>query len=153
MWLDATRQGAADPAANGLRPTNVPRQSLKAQLTRDLPGLPGMQAQARVVHEGSRMVLPDNSIEAPAWTRLDVGLRWAFDAAGAAWVARAGIDNLTDERAWRDTPYQFGHAYLFPLPGRSVADVTRRAVLGHPAVRIYSWAEFPDSSVGRAPDC
>ena len=35
-------------------------------------------------------------------------------------VWRAGVDNLTDRRAWRESPYQFGHAYLFPLAPRTL---------------------------------
>ena len=30
------------------------------------------------------------------------------------------IDNLFDQRAWRESPYQFGHAYLFPLQPRTL---------------------------------
>jgi iron complex outermembrane receptor protein len=33
---------------------------------------------------------------------------------------RAGIDNLADTRAWQESPYQFAHAYLFPMAPRSV---------------------------------
>ena len=119
LWLDAERTGASDPAANGLRPTNVPDYTLKAHVSRDLAALPQWQLQAALTHEGARAVLPDNSIEAPAWTRLDVGARWTGRAGGQRIVARIGIDNLGDSRAWRDTPYQFGHAYLFPLAPRT----------------------------------
>ena len=30
-----------------------------------------------------------------------------------------GIDNVADTRAWKESPYQFGHAYLFPLAPRT----------------------------------
>jgi iron complex outermembrane receptor protein len=119
MWLHAERRGAGDPALNGLRPSNVPEQTLKAQIGYTLPTLPGLQLQARLVHEGGRIVLPDNSIAAPGWTRADLGLRWALTAAGRQTVFRLGVDNVTDAHAWRETPYQFGHAYLFPLAPRS----------------------------------
>jgi len=32
---------------------------------------------------------------------------------------RVGVDNVTDHRAWRESPYQFDHAYLFPLAPRT----------------------------------
>lgn len=120
MWLDAERRGSADPAANGLRPVNVPERTFKALVTRRLALWPAAQASLALVHEGPRMVLPDNSIEAPGWTRLDLGLRGQWRSGGADWTWRVGIDNLSDERAWRDTPYQFGHAYLFPLAPRTL---------------------------------
>jgi iron complex outermembrane receptor protein len=121
MWLDAERRGSVDAPANGLRPVNVPERTLKAMLTRRLAAWPAAQASLAMVHEGPRMVLPDNRIEAPGWTRLDLGLRGEWRSGGAAWTWRVGVDNLTDERAWRDTPYQFGHAYLFPMPPRTFA--------------------------------
>lgn len=119
LWLDAERTGAEDPASNGLRPINVPDRALKLQLARDLSALPGAQVHAALVHEGERMVLPDNSIAAPAWTTLNLGARGPLQLAGSAWLWRVGVDNVTDARAWRDTPYQFGHAYLFPLAPRT----------------------------------
>ena len=118
MWLDAERRGASDPASNGLRPTNVPAQTLKLRATRDIAALPGLQLQAALVHEGPRMVLPDNSIEATGWTRLDLGARLKTRMHGHALTWHLGLDNATDARAWRETPYQFGHAYLFPLAPR-----------------------------------
>jgi iron complex outermembrane receptor protein len=39
--------------------------------------------------------------------------------AGLMARVRLGIDNLTDRRAWRESPYQFGHAYLMPLQPRT----------------------------------
>ena len=36
------------------------------------------------------------------------------------WTWRAGVDNLFDQRAWRESPYQFGHVYLFPLAPRTL---------------------------------
>ena len=120
MWLQARRHGAGDPAANGLQPTNVPRHSLQASLGYALTAVPGMRVQLALRHDGARMVLPDNSIEAPGWTRLDVGWTWRVEGEGGRrWTWTAGIDNLSDERAWHDTPYQFGHVYLFPLTPRT----------------------------------
>jgi iron complex outermembrane receptor protein len=68
------------------------------------------------VHEGERFVLPDDSVRIPGWTRADLAV--AFNAGALTW--RAGVDNLFDKRAWRESPYQFGHAYLYPLEGRAL---------------------------------
>ena len=65
------------------------------------------------------MVLPDNRVATAGWTRLDLGLRYAHTMAGAHWVWRLGVDNLSDERAWKESPYQYGHAYLYPLAPRT----------------------------------
>jgi iron complex outermembrane receptor protein len=120
MWLRARRSGSDDPLLNGLRPTNVPARSLKLQAAYNVPALPGLAFVGFVTYEGSRMVLPDNSIETPGWTRIDLGARYTRRVGPQEWVWRLGIDNLADRRAWQEAPYQFGHAYLYPLAPRSV---------------------------------
>lgn len=117
LWLHARREGSADPAVNGLRPTNVPAHSLKLQAAWTLS--PGLALLAFASHEGARMVLPDNRVATAGWTRLDLGLRYAHALAGARWVWRLGVDNLADARAWKESPYQYGHAYLYPLAPRT----------------------------------
>jgi iron complex outermembrane receptor protein len=64
-------------------------------------------------------VVPDNRVFTEGWTRVDLGLRYAHAAGGLAWVWRAGLDNATNARAWKESPYQFGHAYLYPLAPRT----------------------------------
>lgn len=119
LLLKARREGAADPASNGLKPTNVPEKSVKLQAVWNIAQVPGLALLAFASHEGERMVLPDNGVATDGWTRIDLGARYAHSAMGAKWVWRAGIDNVTDKRAWKESPYQFGHAYLYPLAPRT----------------------------------
>lgn len=119
LWLQARRQGAADTAINGLRPTNVPARSLKLQGAWNLAQVPGLALLAFVTHEGARRVTPDNRVATPGWTRLDLGARWSGPWAGHHWLLRAGLDNATDRRAWQEAPFQYGHAYLYPLAPRT----------------------------------
>ncbi len=118
MALQARRDGAADTAVNGMRPTNVPAASAKAQAAYNVAAVPGLALLGFVSHEGQRMVLPDNSIATPGWTRLDIGARYSHRLHGHRLVWRAGIDNLANARAWKEAPYQYGHAYLYPLTPR-----------------------------------
>jgi iron complex outermembrane receptor protein len=120
MLLDAKRRASSDPALDGLRPTNVPSHTLKLAARYRVERLPGLDLLGDVVHEGERMVLPDNSARIPGWTRLDAGLRFERRVGGVATTWRAGIDNLLDRRAWRESPFQFGHAYLYPLAPRTL---------------------------------
>jgi len=119
MWLDAQRRGSAVTAHNGLRPANVAERTLRAQLQHDVAALPGLSLLGSVVHEGDRMVLPDNSLRTPAWTRVDLLARYQHMLAGRSLTWRAGVDNAFDQRAWKETPYQYGHAYLFPMAPRT----------------------------------
>ena len=85
-----------------------------------LAAIPGLNLQARAARESRRMVLPDNSATIPAYTRVDAGLRYETKMANARWTWRAGIDNLFDKRAWRESPFEFSHVYLYPLAPRTL---------------------------------
>jgi len=117
--LRARREGAIDPADNRLRPTNVPERSVRLQAGHQFAAWPGSALTAGLSHEGSRIVLPDNSISIPSWTRFDVGARLMQRLEKYTLTWRVGVDNVTDRRAWKESPYQFGHAYLFPLAPRT----------------------------------
>jgi iron complex outermembrane receptor protein len=117
MRLQARRDGSADGSFNGLTPPNVPKTTLKAQLRQDL--LPGLQAQLGLQYEGRRFATPDNSIAIPAWTVADAGLRYLVTQGNQTWIWRVAVDNVTDRRAWRESPWQFEHSYLYPLTPRT----------------------------------
>ena len=120
QWLRARLEDSQDPALNGLRPTNVPALAVKTQAAYKVASIPGLRLHGGGVYEGPRMVLPDNSISIPGYARFDVGLRYERQVGGNAWTLRAGIDNLFDRRAWKESPFQFSHAYLYPLAARTM---------------------------------
>jgi iron complex outermembrane receptor protein len=120
LKLHARRQGSADASLNGLKPTNVPETVLKLQARQSLNhGLPGLQLQAGLSYEGRRMVLPDNSLAIPSWTRLDLGARYDQALGRQLLIWRVGVDNATNRRAWKESPYQYDHVYLYPLAPRT----------------------------------
>lgn len=120
MWLDAERRGSSTPGVNGLRPVNVPKSTLRANATYRVAAVPGLEFSAALTAESGRMVLPDdNGVRIPGWGRVDIGAKWVQALGQATQVTwRAGIDNLADRRAWKESPYQFGHVYLYPLAPR-----------------------------------
>ncbi len=118
MWLHARREGAADASLNGLVPENVAQRALRAQLGYQVSA--AWSVQALLAHEGARMVLPDNSLSIPAWTTLGLASRYSWRQGEHDMLLRAGIDNLLDKRAWKESPYQYGHAYLYPLEPRTL---------------------------------
>ena len=103
------------------------------------------------------MVLPDNSVQIPSCDDASTSARATRrkSSAGTTWTLRAGIDNVFDRRAWRESPYQFSHAYLFPLEPRTLRALAAGRPLSRPRARTarYNLRLFLDSSVGRAPDC
>ena len=118
MLLRARVQGTQDRQREGLQPTNVPARTLKLQSVYNVAALPGLSLLAFATHEGPRQVSPDNSVQTPGWTRLDLGLRLRHHLAGTQATWRLGVDNASDHRAWKEAPYQFSHIYLYPLPAR-----------------------------------
>ena len=120
MWLHAVRRGSQRAGINGMRPSNVPAASLRAGAEYRVGAWPNLALQAHLVAEGNRVVLPnDESLRIPGWHRLDLGARWQQVLTGATITWRVGVDNATNHRAWKESPYQFGHVYLYPLQPRT----------------------------------
>lgn len=120
QWLHARLEGSDAASNSGMQPTNVPGLTLKLQASYAVPTFTGLTLQAKAIHEGPRMVLPDNSVQIAGYTRVDTSLRYEAGQPGSLWTWRAGIDNLLGQTAWREAPYQYGHAYLFPLAPRTL---------------------------------
>ncbi|WP_418125649.1 TonB-dependent siderophore receptor [Variovorax sp. 160MFSha2.1] len=119
--IDAKRRGStANPALNGQSPTNVPKQVLRAQTAYRFSSVPGLEVAGQLSYEGRRNVLPDGSITLPSWTRVDAVLRYDTKLRGANASWTLSVDNLFDRRYWKESPYQFGHVYLFPGAPRTL---------------------------------
>ena len=65
-------------------------------------------------------MLPDGSIQLPSWTRFDAALRYdtKLNNVNTSWTV--GVENLADRSYWKESPYQFGHVYLFPGAPRTL---------------------------------
>jgi len=123
QWLHARVENPNDPTLDGKKPTNVPAVTARLQGDWQLPAIAGggLRLLAAGTYESEREVLPDNSVQIPSVTKFDLGARYETkSSAGTTWTLRAGIDNVFDRRAWRESPYQFSHAYLFPLEPRTL---------------------------------
>ncbi|MDG0817387.1 TonB-dependent siderophore receptor [Bdellovibrio svalbardensis] len=122
MGLQATRQGSSlNSAVNGHMPVNVPTNALRLNVNYQVPGVSGLNINSRMVHEGERAVVSDNSIMIPAWTRFDAGLSYSqAGLIGKKTTIRFSVENLADQRYWRESPTQYGHIYLYPGEARSL---------------------------------
>ena len=121
MWLNAQRRGALDASVNGQRPVNVPRTSLRLALDYRPAHVVGLTLQAGLTAESGRVVLPYNAaVRVAGWHRWDAGLRWIHRPGATTQVWRLAVDNASDRRSWKESPYQFGHVYLYPLAPRTL---------------------------------
>ena len=118
--LDAKRQGANDASLNGKRPINVPDRVLRASVGYRVASLPGLTLQAAASHEGRRAVLADESIMLPAWTRFDAAARYETRIGSTSTVWTLGVDNIANKRYWKESPFQFGHVYLYTGAPRTI---------------------------------
>ena len=121
LLLQARREGSTDASINGQRPSNVPARSLRLGAEYRPALAPGLAVLANVSAESRRQVLPgDPTVSIAGWQRLDLGLRWRTGVAQRPWVWRLAVDNVTDQRSWKESPYQFSHVYLYPMAPRTL---------------------------------
>ncbi len=88
----------------------VPRQQLN--LGAEWAVLPDLSLNARVLRTGAQWADAANTNEAPAWTRFDIGLRWAATVGGMPLTLRGRIDNLFDKSYWASVGGFPGANYL-----------------------------------------
>ncbi len=115
-WIEAKRQNAiiSPDTVNGQIALNVPRYTLRALAQYRWSDMPGLRTSLRLNHEGERRVLENGSLNLPAWTTLDFAAHYDTRMQGTRTEWTVGIDNLTDQHYWRESPKQFGHYYLYP---------------------------------------
>jgi iron complex outermembrane receptor protein len=115
MVLDAKIDRSLEPALTGKRASNVPEAAGALQLDWSPAGLRGVQLSNRVYASGERAIGPDNSATLPSWWEWNAWLTAPLKIGGVHTQWRAGIDNITDRRFWREAPTQYwGGTYLFP---------------------------------------
>lgn len=117
MFIEALRkEGKLRPELNGKKVVNIPQHSFKGIISYDVPKLRGLTLDVRLLHEGKRAVLADNSIMLPAWTRWDLGASYLWQK---NLMTRLYVENAAATRYWKESPTQYGHVYLFPGMARN----------------------------------
>lgn len=103
-WTQARLTKTEGGTNDGRQAAGAPEWVVKLGTEWDIPALPGVTATARVIHTSSQPLTVDNSIRLPAWTRVDLGARYATRIAGHAVVFRGSVENLTNRRYWDSVP-------------------------------------------------
>ncbi|WP_076997479.1 TonB-dependent siderophore receptor [Variovorax sp. KK3] len=78
----------------------VPDRTFNLGVDWDVPGVPGLSLNGRVIYTDSVWASNANTVSIPSWTRFDVGARYSTRLAGKGLVLRAGIENLADKNVW-----------------------------------------------------
>jgi iron complex outermembrane receptor protein len=119
-YLDATIHESIDPELAGKRVTNVPK--FAASLGANLRPTDAADLQWRNVvgYVGTKAATMDNSVVLPSSWQWDTLFVWSPATTSPRLQLRAGVDNVTDRRYWREAPTQpWGATYLFPAQPRT----------------------------------
>lgn len=98
--LDAELTSTQDGLNEGNRAIGVPRTQANIGGEWDVPGTNGLTLTSRVVYTSSQYADAANDLEAPSWTRLDLGARYRMVIDERDVTLRARLDNLTGRDYW-----------------------------------------------------
>ena len=113
--MTSDTSGTGNPLFEGKEALNTPKFRLNTFVNYRVPGIEGLSASANWLYTGKRPASRDNSVYAPDFHRLDLGLSYVQKTKAGATTYRLAIENVTDERYWRDVAEVLGDAY--PTPG------------------------------------
>jgi iron complex outermembrane receptor protein len=99
MLLDAKLTKTEGGLNNGDRPPGVSKVSTTLGADWSTPFLSGLALRASGTYTSS-FVVGSQEVEAPSWTRMDLGARYNFDAAGRPVVLRFNVENVFDKSYW-----------------------------------------------------
>ena len=111
-WLDAKQLTTGSAATDGQRVIGVPNLQANLGAEWDVPGVPGLAVDGRLVHTGASYANATNTLRVPGWNRLDVGARYLTEVQGKLVTLRARIDNLTNRNYWASVGGYPGAGYL-----------------------------------------
>ncbi|MBC3869053.1 TonB-dependent siderophore receptor [Undibacterium oligocarboniphilum] len=111
--LQARQQDTGNPALDGQRVLNVPKQKATLYADYTVAQINGLSLNGSWQYSGNKAYTPDNSIIVPGYQVWNLGARYATKIAGTATTIRFNIDNLADRFYWRDATQALG-GYLFP---------------------------------------
>lgn len=111
MWLDPRIERTSNTAIINKRPVNAARRQASLYLDADVPGVAGLALSGGLFHSGRKAVDAANTLFVPAYTRFDLGARYATRLVGKETVLRAYLENVTDKTYFNSTSFgsmQFG---------------------------------------------
>ncbi len=78
----------------------VPERTFNLGLDWDVPGVQGFSLNGRVINTSAVYADAASSLRVDAWTRLDIGARYAMKVADKPVTLRASLENVTDRQYW-----------------------------------------------------
>ena len=97
---DASLKGTTGGTTDGNQPTGIPNYAFNLGADWDLPWVPGLGVNGRIIHTGAEYINVANTLRLPSWTRYDVGLRYRTQIFRKNVVFRANLENVFGKRYW-----------------------------------------------------
>jgi iron complex outermembrane receptor protein len=117
--LSAKQKSTGSASTDGKRVIGVPERQANFGAEWDVPGVPGLALDGRVVHTGSVYANAANTLQVPGWTRLDAGARYLTEVQGKVLTLRLRVDNLANKSYWASSGGYPGSGYLVAGAPRS----------------------------------
>ncbi|KAF1032844.1 MAG: Ferrichrome receptor FcuA [Pseudomonas sp.] len=99
-WMDTEQRNTSNGLTDGNRAPGVPRFQFNLGADWDVPGLQGAALSARMLRTGGEYVNTANTLNIPAWTRVDLGARYGFKADDKYITLRANVENVANKAYW-----------------------------------------------------
>ncbi|WP_043308957.1 TonB-dependent receptor [Pseudomonas sp. ML96] len=101
-WIDSELSGGAS-ATEGKRAVGVPEFQFNLSADWDVPGVQGLALNGMLLRTGGQYYDTTNIYSIPAWTRVDLGARYAFAVEQHEVTLRAGVENVAGKDYWAST--------------------------------------------------
>lgn len=100
MYIDSELTDTVGGATDGNRAPATPKYNANLGAEWDVPTLQGLTLTARSMYSSSQYLDQANTKEIDAWTRYDVGARYAFKVDDKDITLRGTVENVLNERDW-----------------------------------------------------
>ncbi|MCI0915234.1 TonB-dependent receptor [Pseudomonas putida] len=98
--MASEQKKTANGTNDGNHAIGVPTFQLNASVDWDVPGVPGLALNARMLRTGGQYVDAANDLSLPTWNRFDAGARYKLKVAEKDLTLRVNVENLTDKNYW-----------------------------------------------------
>lgn len=100
MYIDSELTHTTNGTFDGNRAPATPKYNVNLGAEWDVPTVEGLTLTSRGIYSSSQYLDQSNVKEIDAWTRLDVGARYAFKVDDKHLILRANVENVADKRYW-----------------------------------------------------
>ncbi|NWF08278.1 TonB-dependent receptor [Pseudomonas salomonii] len=100
MVIDSELTHTTNGTFDGNRAPATPKYNVNLGAEWDVPTVEGLTLTSRGIYSSSQYLDQSNVKEIDAWTRLDVGARYAFKVDDKHITLRANVENIADKRYW-----------------------------------------------------